>query len=768
MNHESSESDSENNPGATSNRPRTRSAESQRERLARTAKKAVNYKETRDYQRTLSIPPFRTNPFSRSILVNRSPPRQESSPLLTPEDAAGADGTEEGKFAIEEQGTSSRSPPELPPRTELVIKTEEPQDWLSSKIDVEPEVHLKTPLQAEKGVQFSGFDPEFSEFVDSKTPGISNPSENFTNELEFFGTRAIPRVISILPIEQPVKILSPIQPQVSIMAPLSNESYKILKQCPNVSSDDTRSEIREAVEKIRRLGRRIPGAEVADFMEAIAPNFDCEIREAIENHTGLDTIDQVCDFIVQKYVIKGNFEQRYKELGDLKKKGSETYAEFGKRIIKFKNDLIKLASYQADADSLAGRTTVIEQRALNTYTRALRKHLALVYKHGQPKNVMEAQRFVELAENELDFSDDESVTEPKLERKVSSTKELKKSPVCQQCEQESHEALFCPFTPCLYCQSTSHKSSDCEEIEQEAKINTICKGCRSIHHTIDFCPKRADDESYCQICQAANVHTAQSCDVARRLTNQLKEATDALNNLSVSQFDRNPRGEAVRNPSNSGCHLCKDSRHFVRQCPLALKYFRGRWRGRFQNSRGWHNQNGGFRRNQQGQGQNSYAQNQPPNNGFNSNYRGRGNPGNRGFRGNFRGRGNYQNQGGNHGNYNRNYNDGYSEHYNNGNYNGGNYNNNYNNNNNNYGNANNGGGRNQSYNANPFIEIGPSNRNNPFLQWDPRSAGATAPNPGSLFYWPPLVNPSVSPGIFNVQNPRPAVPQVTFPDQKNT
>ena len=65
---------------------------------------------------------------------------------------------------------------------------------------------------------------------------------------------------------------------------------------------------------------RIPETDVKEFIKAIAPKFDCEIREAIQNEPGLITIEQICDYIIQKYVLKGNFNQKYKELGDMKKK----------------------------------------------------------------------------------------------------------------------------------------------------------------------------------------------------------------------------------------------------------------------------------------------------------------------------------------------------------------------------------------------------------------------------------------------------------------
>ena len=69
----------------------------------------------------------------------------------------------------------------------------------------------------------------------------------------------------------------------SNMATLSNDTYKILKRITNIASDDSKNEIRENIEKLWNLGKRIPEKEVNDFLVALAILFDCSIKEAIEN-----------------------------------------------------------------------------------------------------------------------------------------------------------------------------------------------------------------------------------------------------------------------------------------------------------------------------------------------------------------------------------------------------------------------------------------------------------------------------------------------------
>lgn len=431
----------------------------------------------------------------------------------------------------------------------------------------------------------------------------------------------------------------------SEMAPMSSETHKCLKKCPNISSDDSRNDIRENVEKLRMLGKQIPSDDVQQFIQAIAPNFDCEIRDAIRNEDKLETIDQICDYIIQKYVLKGNFNQKFKELGELKKKRSETYADFGKRIVKFKNDLIKLAGYKKESTSLEGRTVVIEELALTTYIKSLRKYLSLVYKFGTPKNVTEAQKFVESAENEISFSDDEEEDAEKPNKAINSFTPRKGAidPNCQRCSKQGHESFFCPITACLYCKSNLHKSAECDAVAREVKIAVICKECKQANHTINKCEKKNDNEIYCEICQAANIHTANSCDLAAKLS-QETDLVDAMNTW-MTMSPASP-AQQFRN-FNQGCYVCGDFRHLARQCPRGHNQpQRGFARGHGNPFRGRGNFNASPQNNlnrqlppQQGY-QNNYNPNYNGQNNYGQNFNGRTFHRGGGFRrGNFNGRG---------------------------------------------------------------------------------------------------------------------------------
>ena len=137
------------------------------------------------------------------------------------------------------------------------------------------------------------------------------------------------------------------------------------------------------------------------------------------------------------------------------------------------------------------------------------------------------------------------------------------NPNCQKCSKTGHEALFCPISPCLYCKSTLHKSVECDIVSRDLKINVICKECKQANHTINKCEKRTDSETYCEICQAANIHTANSCDLAAKLSREA-ELLHAMNAMAVApalggQF----RGQGPT------CFICGDPRHLARQCPRA-------------------------------------------------------------------------------------------------------------------------------------------------------------------------------------------------------
>ena len=57
----------------------------------------------------------------------------------------------------------------------------------------------------------------------------------------------------------------------------------------------------------------------------------------------------------KKFVLKGNHDKKLDELKRLKKRKTETYTDFGTRIIKFKNDLIKMAKYKDEDNKYEGK-----------------------------------------------------------------------------------------------------------------------------------------------------------------------------------------------------------------------------------------------------------------------------------------------------------------------------------------------------------------------------------------------------------------------------
>lgn len=570
---------------------RSKSAETQRDRIHRAAKKVLNYKETKTYNKNLVIPACKNSDvagsaitpeiedsscsaFKSSNLTARSPTKNINlvNPFQSPPD----------EFDIEKKNIRKQNPEltddDSEKENENLTPKKKPHDILLKDF-LNP--HLVSPSNNER--LLLKISTQSNENSEQETQlNISNSPTDPPSNL--FSLQNISKSDPILRIKS------------HKMATLNEQTYKILKKCPNISVDDSKHETRENVEKIRSLSRQIPEEDIKGFIEAIKSNFDCEIREAIENEKGLDTVDKICDFVIQKFLLKGNFDQKLKELGEMKKKKSETYGDFGRRLTKFKNDLVKIGGYKSSPELTLGRKTVAEGLALNTYIKGLKKYLAMVHKFGIPKTVEEAQKYVEMAEMEINFSDEE-VEEEVIPKKTVNMLKSRKLPTCQQCDNASHEAFFCPVSACLYCGSNMHKSAECSD--SDAKIKVICKECHTVGHTIDRCPKKSEEDHFCQICQEANAHTAKNCGVGSKLMKKIETLTDSVNTLNISPANRGQIGH--QRPGNLGCHICGDTNHFMRNCPQSLPFGYRQVRREERRSRGGlpHHQSGGFGRSYQ-------------------------------------------------------------------------------------------------------------------------------------------------------------------------
>lgn len=388
---------------------------------------------------------------------------------------------------------------------------------------------------------------------------------------------------------------------------LSAETNKILKRLPNISSEDSKSEIRENIEKLRMYGKRIPEKEVQSFIESLATIFDCAIREAVDS-ANVSSIDELCDFVIKKFVLKGNYDKKLDELKKLKKKKTESYTDFGTRVIKFKNDLIKMAKYKDDDDRYAGRKTNIEDEALKTYLKALRKHLTLVFRYGDPKTIVEAREMVEKAEERFPFSDDESSEdEPKREKHSdvnwsrSFRPNVRKCQTCESVDRENqHEALTCTKSPCAYCGTSFHVTKLCNIISNERKIPMLCKLCSSLNHTIDFCPQKKDNTTYCQYCQSANCYASRCDKMKAAKTCAICGDKDHImgENCPMNQVSfKNNQPNQIR--SQGPCFNCQGP-HKIAQCPhrqnqnQQIQPYRDQNRPSFRGgfNRGYQNNNG--------------------------------------------------------------------------------------------------------------------------------------------------------------------------------
>ena len=288
----------------------------------------------------------------------------------------------------------------------------------------------------------------------------------------------------------------------------------------------------------------------------------------------------------------------------------------------------------------------------------------MVFRYGDPTSITEARNMVEKAEERMAFSDDESSEDEKEKPKKSDvnwTRKFFRNTVkkCQKCDstnlENQHEALTCTKTACAYCGVSFHVTKLCNIIAENRRIKMICKLCSSPTHTIDFCPNKNDDATYCQYCQDSNcyasrcdkIKAAKTCSICGDQEHEYGKACP-MNHITAKNGQQRQQGP---------CYNCQGP-HIAAHCPEKQNSDQNM---QMQQYRGNQNQNyrGGNNRGYQYNGQRTY-------------YRGGGYQ--NGQQNQNRGGGNYRYYGQNNGQYNQNRGGNYRGN----NYRGNNYRGNYN------------------------------------------------------------------------------------------
>lgn len=420
---------------------------------------------------------------------------------------------------------------------------------------------------------------------------------------------------------------------------------KMAKQVPELSSRDSADKLYESIDKLRQYGKIVPHEQTDLFFKQISGKMDSEMRKYMLKETTIKTVDQLCDFLEEKFVSKGSYLKNFAELQNIKKRRGENFTDFGKRILKMKELVDKQYLFRHRNESDIRNSQDLEVIALNSFLKYVRTCPALLISIGTPDNIQTAVDAIEKVEPDMDIAEiDDDKNKPS---NVQINTLSGKITACQKCGNEGHEAFYCPLTNCIYCLSSMHKSAECMDVPTELKINIVCKECRGSNHTIDTCSHENNGGFYCQYCQAANSHKANTCEMAVNFSRQ-NELNNKMKSLSMVDHERGmdkarwaSRSAIQGGSADKPCYICGDIRHLARQCPKSQQtqtFPRGLGRGGgFNSYRGRGNFNNNFNQNQ-GQYQN-YNRNSR---GFNSRTFSRGSQNNRGY---FRGIGYPRQQG---------------------------------------------------------------------------------------------------------------------------
>ena len=339
---------SDQNPSSSSDES------NKRKQLQRRVKGNVNYKETRTYNRRQIDEDIDIT--RKSTVTSRTPPSQRKEvrqSIETESDAEYADATL-GKHI--DSGKHSTPTQNSPVGADSDEDSEYADDLLSSKIDKNNTLHLKTPIKAEnvsraeyqqdqitpedenqdENIQASNrSNSEFEEFLEEGSgpmneqgPAEQRDTHDRREQAQAELNSNIQRQLMLYDVGNNIHRNNPdrvneggqeivnFEPQPARLPAIMADMWlKMAKLAPEISSSDSSDRIYEAVDKLRQIGKLVPIDQWQLFVKQICAKFDSTVRKSVTKEIdNLTDNDKLCDYLEEKFVQKGSYLKNLEEI----------------------------------------------------------------------------------------------------------------------------------------------------------------------------------------------------------------------------------------------------------------------------------------------------------------------------------------------------------------------------------------------------------------------------------------------------------------------
>ena len=332
--------------------------------------------------------------------------------------------------------------------------------------------------------------------------------------------------------------------------------------------------VAEYIDKLKQAQKIIDDTDEANLTKILLIKLRGEAYKALYNSTAAN-IEDLISAIKKLYPIGTNYYELYGKLEEILQNENESVINYTNRI---RDLVIRIKEIKKSDNNITAQQ-------LRDFENQLDNDAARYFKDGLKFEIRaNLGDYVTLQDNSLAAINIENKQNRQRAQKsslgeisqinnaYSSFTPTRRTVMCQICHDRNHEALFCRAAACVYCKNSDHFSNDCTVVKN--KIQLICRYCSKIGHSISSCKLNLTPGNHCQYCQEMG-HEVSQCPFIREYEVCWK-CMKSGHNPNTCQFINKPElcencnktGHTIQNCPDIICQKCNKRGHATKFCKV--------------------------------------------------------------------------------------------------------------------------------------------------------------------------------------------------------